>query len=228
MDVNGSVSLLEKEISKIFSGKQPKELYQPMQYMLELNPQRRFPQLTLWGCYLYSGAIQPALMPAAGVEVFYSFFLIHDDMLEHKSSRNHRQSVHSKWNNNIAILSGDAMIFKALELLIQVDPPLIKPVITLFNKCFTEICELKQQELNNPPEVTDLPGPCYGILAGFSMRLGAMIAGASNEELQVIDHAVRSFPAASDQIQQGIQSLSCDHKRKDQFLAWIAQSSVGS
>ena len=231
MDINESVSIIEQEISQLFSGKQPKELYQPMQYMLGLNAHRTFPQLTLWGSYLFAGAVQPALVPATGVEVFYGFFLIHDDLLEHKSSRNNQQSIHTRWNNNIAILSGDAMIFKALELLIQVETPLIKPTVKLFNKCFTEICEQKQRELSDTFGKSELPEPCHRILAGFSMCLGAMIGGANHQELQVVDKLARSLGTGlkntTPELYQAIESLNCDQQRKDHFLAWISRSSVG-
>ena len=103
-------------------GQKPTELYQPIKYLLTLDTDRFYALLTLWSCYLFSGDHQKALTPALGVEVFFNFLMVHSDLLDHNRQRNGQDSVQVKWNQNVAILSGDAMIFKAYELLIQVEP----------------------------------------------------------------------------------------------------------
>ena len=225
MNIGASEALIEKKIAGLFSGKQPEELYQPMSYILALDAQRRLSQLTLWGCQLYGGDTEKAITPAVGVEVFYGFFLIHDDLLEHRNTREQEPSIHSKWDSNIAILSGDAMIFKALELLIQVEKALIKPAVKMFNQCFTEICEQKQRALNHQGQVTT---SCGQIVAGFSMQLGALIAGADRQELPLVDSVGRQLGGMIDagvvttpaKLQESLDLLSCPSERLTSFADW--------
>ena len=225
MSTERSVELIEKRIAGLFSGKQPPELYQPMSYILGLNCKRRLSQLTLWGCHLYDEDIEKAITPAVGVEVFYGFFLIHDDLLEHRNTRQQKPSIHSKWDSNIAILSGDAMIFKALELLIQVETVSIKPAVKMFNQCFTDICEQKQRALNHQAHENV---SCGQIISGFSMQLGALIAGADSQELQLVDSVGRQLGGMIDafdvttpaKVRESLDLLSCPSDRVTSFVNW--------
>jgi geranylgeranyl diphosphate synthase type II len=137
MDITKSIHRINQALNDVPIGKQPKELYEPMEYMIQLDRQRHYPLLALWGSYLFAGTYEIALIPSIGVEVFHSFLMVHEDILDRNASRNNSLCVHEKWNNNVAILSGDAMIFKAYELLIQVEPRLVTTVIRKFNYCFT-------------------------------------------------------------------------------------------
>ena len=207
-------------------GEQPEELYRPMEYILELDQRRLYSLLTLWGCYLFAGDVIKALRPALGVEIFHGFFMVHEDLLDGVSSRGKHETVHSKWSNDVAILSGDAMIFKAYELMIQVDPHLIKPVVKMFNQCFTKICESKQLALNqsNSSDV-NVSAPLSGALAGFCLKLGSSIAGASQDQIikaeQVGIGLGPTFGAGPTADLARLAMLDCENERKQRFEKWL-------
>jgi geranylgeranyl diphosphate synthase type II len=233
MDITKSIHRINQALNDVPIGKQPKELYEPMEYMIQLDRQRHYPLLALWGSYLFAGTYEIALIPSIGVEVFHSFLMVHEDILDRNASRNNSLCVHEKWNNNVAILSGDAMIFKAYELLIQVEPRLVTTVIRKFNYCFTKICEGKQLAINHPgladdPKILKLKP---GALSSFSLQLGAIIAGASPLQLEAVG-AVGSqlgiwFGAPNYRttiqplILQSIKAMQCDENRKRQFEQWV-------
>lgn len=239
MDVKASVQKINQTLAQYSFGSKPKELYQPMHYMLELDQTRMCPLLTFWGCYLFSGDTKKALMPGIGVEVFYNFLMVHEDILSRNLTRNGVDSVQVKWNDNVAILSGDAMIFKAYELMIQVDQKLIKPVIRLFNQCFTSVCEGKQLALNLPDGLSDSDDNLKilklksGALTEFSFQLGALIGGATKEQGEQagllgnnlgVKWALSSninHQSLDPSILQSLSTLDCDHERKQEFELWV-------
>lgn len=244
MDVEASVQEINQTLEQYSFGSQPEDLYQPMHYMLGLDQKRVCPLLTFWGCYLFSGYTKKALMPSLGVEVFHNFLLVHEDILERNPTRNGRDSVHVKWNDNVSILSGDAMIFKAYELIIQVDQKLIKPVIRLFNGCFTRMCEGKQLSLN----MRDDPGDSDhyleilqlkpGALTEFSLQLGALIGGATTNEAEKAGHLgntlgvlwalgnIEKNKSPNHSVLQSLrkeqlEQLNCNEKRKGKLRSFM-------
>lgn len=233
MDIVKSIQRINRALNDVPMGEQPKELYEPMEYMIQLDRERHYPLLALWGSYLFAGTYEKTLIPSLGVEVFHSFLMVHEDILDRNASRNNNLGVHKKWNNNIAILSGDAMIFKAYELLIQVESRLVKTVIRKFNHCFTKICEGKQLAINHPelaedPKILKL-NP--GALSSFSLQLGAIIAGASplqlvgvgavGSQLGVWFGAPDHRPSIQPSMLQSIKAMQCDENRKGQFEQWL-------
>ncbi len=251
MDVEASIQKINQTLAQYTFGSQPVDLYQPMHYMLGLDQKRMCPLLTFWGCYLFSGNTKKVLMPSLGVEVFHNFLLVHEDLMERNPTRNGRDSVHVKWNDNVAILSGDAMIFKSYELIIQVDQELIKPVIRLFNQCFTKMCEGKQLSLNmqddsgNSEHYFKILKLKQGALTGFSLQLGALIGGATSNEAEkagrlgntlgvLLGLTITQAPSAlSDTVNQSLKGeqtskarsqlkmLDCDEGRKKEFGDYI-------
>lgn len=242
MDITRATELINQRLAEYPLDKKPSGLYRPMKYILNLDNRRFYPLLTLWGCYLLSGNNKKALTPSLGAELFYQFLLIHGDILDGIDQRNGKNSVHVKWNRNIAILSGDAMIFMSYEMLIQVDPPLIKPVVKYFNRCFTRICEGKQVTLNvsearrqnNLQLGSSVRGqerlrPNSGVLDEFCLQLGAIIGGANQEQQDLITRlgsalaTKQSLPdkSSSDlKIKEVLTALDCDEQRKFEFESW--------
>ena len=96
--------------------KEPQNLYEPIDYILQLGGKRLRPVLTLIAADLFGGDYRKALPAAAAVEVFHNFSLVHDDIMDNASLRRGKATVHQKWNRNIAILSGDAMLICACRL----------------------------------------------------------------------------------------------------------------
>ena len=98
---------------------QPVNLYDPVRYVVELEGKRIRPSLVLMGCNLFADSIEDAINPAIAIELFHNFTLMHDDIMDHSDLRRNKPTVHKKWNENIGILSGDAMLIKAYEFLTQ-------------------------------------------------------------------------------------------------------------
>ena len=171
----------------------PEELYEPIRYILKLGGKRLRPLLTLYGCYLFSGGCDKAIIPSLGVEAFHNFTLIHDDIMDNAPLRRGKSTIHTKWNENIAILSGDTMLFKAYEFLIQVDEHLVKKVIELFNTCAIEVCEGQQYDMNFEKQGSvaehqyiNMIRLKTAVLLGFSLQLGALIGGADDEDAALL------------------------------------------
>ncbi|GJM29854.1 MAG: hypothetical protein DHS20C17_24890 [Cyclobacteriaceae bacterium] len=231
MDVPASIEIINQSLKASSMNRRPAELYQPMEYILGVDSRRNHPLLTLWGCHLLSGDIRKALTPSLGVEWIHSFLMIHEDLLDHKVTRFGKDCVHIRWNDNVAILSGDAMIFRAYELLICVETRLIKSVVKAFNQCFIKICEAKQLQLNavrnsnNPDDLKFFPGA----LSGFSLQLGTLVGGGDERQVEAardLGNSLadwRAFPGNQDYRDQALQALSqlnAKHQRTEEFIHW--------
>jgi geranylgeranyl diphosphate synthase type II len=185
---------IESEICKIpFQSFKPDELYQPVAYILSLGGKRIRPVLTLMACELFSGKTEVALNPALAVEIFHNFTLLHDDIMDKAPMRRNHPTVHHKWNENIAILSGDAMNIIAYQYLCRTKTDLIPELIDVFSKVALEICEGQQFDMNyeSQPEVS-LPQYLKmielktAVLLAASLRIGAICGHAPEAEKQNI------------------------------------------
>jgi geranylgeranyl diphosphate synthase type II len=146
------------------------------------------PLLTLMAAYLFTDDWRKAIQPALGVEVFHNFSLMHDDIMDQAPLRRGQPTVHEKWNQNIAILSGDVMLVNAYELLLAVDADKLKPVISRFSRTAAEVCEGQQLDMNfetrwdvTEDEYIQMIRLKTSVLLGYSLELGGLIAGADAE-----------------------------------------------
>lgn len=156
-------------------------LYAPMAYLMGLPAKRIRPALVLLGCELFGGRAEDALDEAIGIELFHNFTLMHDDIMDAAPLRRGHATVHTKWDVNTAILSGDAMMVKAYQLMAK------RPdVAALFGRHALEVCE--GQQLDMDFEQRDaVPTEDYramirlktAVLLACALRTGAMLAGAS-------------------------------------------------
>ena len=128
--------------------KEPRNLYEPIDYILQLGGKRLRPVLTLIAADLFGGNYRKALPAAAAVEVFHNFSLVHDDIMDNASLRRGKATVHQKWNSNIAILSGDAMLICAYRLLESYPPETFAALAKLFSKTALEVCEGQQWDMD--------------------------------------------------------------------------------
>ena len=128
--------------------KSPKELYEPENYILSLGGKRLRPLLALIACELFDKDPKIALNSALSVELFHNFSLIHDDILDAAPLRRNKETVHTKWNTNIAILSGDVMLVKSKQVLENYDFKEFKKLNSLMNKTAIEVCEGQQSDMN--------------------------------------------------------------------------------
>jgi len=183
-----------QEIDKTEYGNTPPELYEPINYLMELGGKRMRPLLTLLSYKLYNKDFKQAIPAAISVEIFHNFTLMHDDIMDRAPLRRGKATVHEKWSEPIAILSGDVMLVKAYEQLIKhVPTDSLKTVLEKFNQCATEVCEGQQHDMNfeTEPAVSvaqyiDMIRQKTAVLLGFSLELGGLLAGARDSDCKAL------------------------------------------
>lgn len=171
----------------------PEELYQPIDYAINQNGKRLRPLLLLMTCDLFGGSVEDAINPAIAVELFHNFTLIHDDIMDRAAIRRGKETVYQKWNENIAILSGDTMFALANKYIAKRYHADISLILEIFNQTAIEVCEGQQMDMNfeNQSEVSiseylEMIRLKTAVLLGCSTKLGAIIAGARQEDLDSI------------------------------------------
>ncbi|MGG7665994.1 polyprenyl synthetase family protein [Dyadobacter sp. BHUBP1] len=189
-------SLLEKlqiEFDRHSYGDAPEELYEPITYIMSLGGKRFRPLLTLLAASIFDTDIEKALKPAMAVEVFHNFTLMHDDIMDRAPLRRGMPTVHEKWNANTAILSGDVMLIRAYDLLLDVAPNKLRAVLSRFNQTAAEVCEGQQLDMNfetrwdvTEEEYIGMIRLKTSVLLGFALELGGMIAGADEETTRLL------------------------------------------
>lgn len=181
--------LIEQALAKNVFTQQPPELYEPMDYILQLGGKRLRPTLCLMGCDLFGGDINEALKPSLAMEYFHNFTLMHDDIMDDAPIRRGQATVHEKYNVNTALLSGDALLIKTYQLFNELKPEVFKKVVTHFSQMAIELCEGQQYDMNFEKQ-KDVSFAEYermitgktGVLTACALKVGAMIAGASEED----------------------------------------------
>lgn len=189
MNFEKLLAALKQEISNQKYGENPLELYKPIRYIMAIGGKRLRPMLTLIGASLYTENWQKALKPAMAVEVFHNFTLLHDDIMDKAPTRRGQPTVHKKWNDNVAILSGDVMLVKAYELLFEIESEKLKAVLEGFSKTAAEVCEGQQLDMNfetldnvTLDDYLNMIRLKTSVLLGFSLKLGAMLGGSTETD----------------------------------------------
>ena len=166
----------------------PVELYQPILYSLEMGGKRLRPALVLIACNLFSENVEQALPAAVAIEVFHNFTLLHDDIMDKASVRRNRPTVHMKFNENSAILSGDAMAFQSYKYLVECSSPRLVDVVSLFTKTAIEVCEGQQLDMDfesrmdvRTDEYLEMIRLKTAVLLAASLKAGALIGNADDE-----------------------------------------------
>jgi geranylgeranyl diphosphate synthase type II len=174
-------------------GTHPKELYEPIRYILKLGGKRLRPMLALLAYQLGKDDWETIIKPAMAVEVFHNFTLMHDDIMDRAPIRRGQPTVHEQWDENIAILSGDAMLVKAYDLLLEVDPSRLPTIIRMFNKCAVEVCEGQQIDMNfeqrsdvTVDEYLEMIRLKTAVLLGMSLRLGGTLGGLPQSDTELL------------------------------------------
>jgi len=174
---------IEKEISTLKWQDEPKNLYEPIEYLLSLGGKRMRPLLVLLGYLLYRDDPKKILRPALSVEVFHNFTLMHDDIMDNAPLRRGQPTVHEKWNQTVAILSGDTMFVKAYQLLEEVPAGKLPKILNRFNQCAIDVCAGQQMDMNfeereevSEAEYLKMISLKTAALLGFSLELGGILA----------------------------------------------------
>jgi geranylgeranyl diphosphate synthase type II len=189
------VDIINNALDNIEYPQQPDSLYAPIRYELSLGGKRIRPVLMLMACELFGGDINQAIKPAIGLEMFHNFTLLHDDVMDKSDLRRGKPTVHKMWDENHAILSGDAMQIIATQLMTQVTPRFMPAVLETFLKTALEICEGQQfdMEFESRKDVTteeyiNMIRLKTAVLLGCALKIGAIIAGAPIAQANSLYH----------------------------------------
>lgn len=185
--------IVNKSFLTINLNKEPPNLYDPIAYILNIGGKRIRPILTLAGCNVFSDNIDEAIKPAIAVEIFHNFTLIHDDIMDNAELRRGKETIHKQWNDNVAILSGDAMTIIAYQLLSRVNYKHLPRVLNIFNSFALGICEGQQYDMDfekrgaiTRDEYLQMIELKTAILLKGALQIGAVIGGASDENIDRI------------------------------------------
>lgn len=185
MDISTLSEKINHTLSTLRYGENPAELYEPIRYIMSLGGKRIRPMMALLAAKLYHDDVENVLLPAAGVEVFHNFTLMHDDIMDKAPLRRGEQTVHEKWDANTAILSGDVMVVRAYQLLLGVEKDKLAQVLELFSETAAQVCEGQQLDMNfeqreqvSIQEYIRMITLKTAVLLGFSLELGAILQNA--------------------------------------------------
>jgi geranylgeranyl diphosphate synthase type II len=173
--------------------KEPKNLYEPIHYILDLGGKRMRPVLTLMSAEIFDSEYSNALPAALAVEVFHNFSLVHDDIMDDAPLRRGNVTVHEKWDINTGILSGDAMLILAYQYFEHYEPIIFRELAKLFSKTALEVCEGQQWDVDFETR-SDVTIPEYlkmieyktAVLVAAAMKMGAIVAQTSIENGDLI------------------------------------------
>lgn len=186
-------SYVEAQLQKLEVPANPKRLYEPFRYFLTIGGKRIRPILTLLSAEMFGVSREKALPQALSVEVFHNFTLIHDDIMDDAPLRRNMTTVHEKWNVNIGILAGDVMLIEAFKLLSRIDADKLPEALELFNHTAIEVCEGQQLDMDfqdredvSIHEYIEMIRLKTSVLLGSALRLGAIVAGASEKDKDAI------------------------------------------
>lgn len=172
---------------------EPKGLYMPISYVLSMGGKRIRPLLMLLTYNMYKEDIETAMAAAIAVETYHNFTLLHDDLMDNADKRRGKATVHKVWDDNTAILSGDAMLILSYQLLSQSKENTLPFILPVFSKLAMEICEGQQYDMEfedrtnvEAKEYLEMIKLKTSVLLAGSMKIGAVLAGATTEEQELL------------------------------------------
>lgn len=184
-------NLIEKHIQNYSIPDTPTQLYEPVRYVLSLGGKRIRPALVLLACDMFAGAVESAMMPALAIEVFHNFTLLHDDIMDQSELRRGHPTVHIKYNENVAILSGDVMSILANRLMNQSPPVVLHTVQDIFTRTAMQVCEGQQYDMNfeeylsvSEEDYLNMIELKTAVLIAASLKIGAILGGASEKDAE--------------------------------------------
>jgi geranylgeranyl diphosphate synthase type II len=189
---------IDKALKELFENlnftPEPAGLYDPLRYMIQIGGKRIRPRLCLTAYALYKDEFnEEILTPAAAIEVFHSFTLIHDDIMDKADVRRGVPTVYRKWDENTAILSGDVMSIESYKMIAKAPAKVLPQVLDLFNKTAAEVCEGQQYDMDfentDYVPMTDylkMIGLKTAVLIACAAKMGALIAEAPEESCNLL------------------------------------------
>ena len=184
---------IKAELDKQEYVEEPVSLFEPIKYIMEDGGKRLRPVLALLAYNLYRDDVEKILKSVIGIEIFHNYTLLHDDVMDDAELRRGRQTVHKKWNSNVAILSGDAAAITAYKMIESVDDEYLRRVIDGFNQVAMDVCKGQQYDMEfetrddvTEQEYIDMIYLKTSVLIAGSIRHGALVAGAPEHEYNAL------------------------------------------
>lgn len=179
------LQMVDQSIRQLEFDASPKSLFEPVTYTLSLGGKRLRPTLLLMAYNIYKENFSEIMDVAMGIEVFHNFTLLHDDLMDAADKRRGMPTVHKQWNANTAILSGDAMLIAAYQLVAKADSRHLKPVLDLFSKTAVEVCGGQQYDMGfetrndvTEEEYIEMIRLKTAVLLAGALKMGAILADA--------------------------------------------------
>lgn len=186
-------NIINKAIADTKYTEKPVELYEPISYLMELGGKRMRPVLVLVSAELFRGDVLKAIDAAIGIELFHNFTLMHDDIMDKAPLRRGKPTVHAKWSESAAILSGDVMFVEAYKMMIKVEDQILREVLDIFSTTASGVCQGQQADMNfehrdnvSIAEYLHMIKQKTAVLLAGSMQIGALIGGAEKSQSRLI------------------------------------------
>lgn len=183
------LKLVNNHLDSLADERQPRHLYEPIEYVLSLGGKRIRPTLMLLAYNLYREHPEDILMPACGIETYHNYTLLHDDLMDQADLRRGHETVHKRWDANTAILSGDSMLVLAYQRMAQCRPDKLKEVIDVFTQTALEIGEGQQYDMDfekrndvTEDEYIEMIRLKTSVLLACALKIGAILGDASAED----------------------------------------------
>jgi geranylgeranyl diphosphate synthase, type II len=210
--------LVDKAIDNLSYNNEAEKLIDPVKYILSIGGKRLRPVLSLMACNLFTDRIEDAIIPSTGLEVFHNFTLVHDDIMDQAPVRRNFPTVHTKWNINQAVLSGDVMAFIANDCLLHTPPLCLSKVFRVFNKAAIEVCVGQQLDIDfektnvvSQDEYIRMIEFKTSVLLAASVKIGGIIGGAEDKDSDLLYEFGRNLGLAF-QIQDDLLDIYGDTK----------------
>lgn len=185
--------MVNATIESLADGREPRGLYAPIDYVLSLGGKRIRPILTLMAYNMYKEDVEKAMMPAVGLETYHNFTLLHDDLMDRADVRRGNPTVHKKWNDNTAILSGDNMLVLAMQRVASCDPAHVMAAVQLFTQTAIEIDEGQQYDMDfetrndvEEEEYIEMIRLKTSVLLACALKMGAILGDAPEQDAEAL------------------------------------------
>lgn len=190
---NEILDIVNKEVTDLKFDEKPRSLFEPIEYILSLGGKRVRPALALMSYNLYKSDLEQIIPAALAIEIFHNFTLLHDDLMDKADMRRGKDTVHIKWSDNVAVLSGDAMLIEAYKEIAKTKGECFPEVLSLFSKTSTEICcgqqldmEFEQRLDVTIDEYIEMIRLKTAVLMGCALEEGAIVAKATKNDCEAL------------------------------------------
>lgn len=187
------LELVEKQIQNLPLDRNPKQLYEPIRYIMSLGGKRIRPVLTLMSANLFKEDVSEFVKTAVALEIFHNFTLLHDDVMDKADIRRGKPTVHEKWNDNVAILSGDAMLIESYKYIAEIPDTKLRGALNLFSQTAMEVCEGQQYDMEfenrldvNEEEYMEMIRLKTAVLLACALKMGSILGGTSAKDSDLL------------------------------------------